>query len=185
MLTGMQSGFTKYCCFLCLWDSRATMHHYTRTSWPVRQQFSPGKQNISNKPLIDPQDVLLPPLHIKLGLVKNFVKALDRDGPAFQYLATKFPKISSAKIKERIFVGPQIRELIDDKQFSQHLSATETAWTSFKKVVREFLGNRKSDNYRQIVADLLENYRRIGVRMSLKLHFLHSHLEFSRKTWAK
>ena len=22
MLMGMQAGFTKYCCFVCLWDSR-------------------------------------------------------------------------------------------------------------------------------------------------------------------
>jgi hypothetical protein len=24
LLLGFQGGFTKYCCFLCLWDSRAT-----------------------------------------------------------------------------------------------------------------------------------------------------------------
>lgn len=28
MLCGMQGGYTKYCCFLCLWDSRAREHHY-------------------------------------------------------------------------------------------------------------------------------------------------------------
>ena len=28
LLLGMQGGFTKYCCFLCLWDSRATSEHY-------------------------------------------------------------------------------------------------------------------------------------------------------------
>src|SRR5206468_3909121 len=37
--------------------------------------------------------VLLPPLHIKLGLMKTFVKNLDRNGAAFQYLAQKFPEI--------------------------------------------------------------------------------------------
>ncbi|XP_039304135.1 uncharacterized protein LOC120357539 [Solenopsis invicta] len=26
LLVGMQSGFTKFCCFLCLWDSRAVDH---------------------------------------------------------------------------------------------------------------------------------------------------------------
>ena len=29
--------------------------------------------------LVDPRKVLLPPLHIKLGLMKLFVKALDKD----------------------------------------------------------------------------------------------------------
>lgn len=48
-------------------------------------------------PLVDAQKVLLPPLHIKLGLMKTFVKNLDRNGAAFQYLAEKFPEISEAK----------------------------------------------------------------------------------------
>lgn len=29
-LTGMQKGYTKYCCFLCLWDSRARDEYYSR-----------------------------------------------------------------------------------------------------------------------------------------------------------
>lgn len=175
----MQGGFTKYCCFLCLWDSRATCHHYVRTEWPQRTQYSPGKENISNKPLIDPNDVLLPPLHIKLGLFKNFVKALDKDGEAFQYLLQVFPKISYAKIKEGIFVGPQIRKLLSDDNFSQCLLDKEyAAWKSFKSIVDGFLGNNKSENYRQIVAELLKSYHALGARMSLKIHFLHSHLDF-------
>lgn len=30
LLTGLQSGYTKFCCFLCLWDSRSRDEHYTR-----------------------------------------------------------------------------------------------------------------------------------------------------------
>jgi len=41
----------------------------------------------------------LPPLHIKLGLMKNFVEAMDRTGSAFKYLAEKFPRLREAKIK--------------------------------------------------------------------------------------
>ena len=29
-LLGLQGGFTKYSCFLCLWDSRATIDHYNK-----------------------------------------------------------------------------------------------------------------------------------------------------------
>ncbi|RLU15717.1 hypothetical protein DMN91_011472 [Ooceraea biroi] len=68
---------------------------------------------------------------------------------------------------------------MDDDKFTQCLSAAEAAaWASFKSVVRNFLGKHKSDNYKQIVADLLQNYKRIGARMSLNIHFLHSHLDF-------
>jgi len=51
-------------------------------------------------------------LHIKQGLVKNFVKGMDKIGRGFQYVRNKFPNASDAKIKEGIFVGPQIRELV-------------------------------------------------------------------------
>ena len=102
---GLQAGFTKYCCFLCLWDSRAVSQHYKKKDWGSRSTFVPGEYSH----LVDMNKVLLPPLHIKLGLMKNFVKALHKNGPAFQHLSIVFPGLSAAKIKEGIFVGPQIR----------------------------------------------------------------------------
>jgi len=51
-------------------------------------------------------------LPIKLGLIKNFVKARDKNTAGFMYLKNKFPRISDAKIKEGVFGGPQIRDLI-------------------------------------------------------------------------
>jgi len=41
--------------------------------------------------------------------MKNFVKAMNREGEGFRYLRQMFPRISDANIKEGIFVGPQIR----------------------------------------------------------------------------
>jgi len=68
---------------------------------------------------------------------------------------------------------------MDDDNFTRHLTPTENAvWASFKSIVHNFLGKRKSENYRQIVEELLLNYKKIGARMSLKIHFLHSHLDF-------
>lgn len=43
ILTGMQSGFTKHMCFLCLWDSRDRDNHYKTKAWPPRVEFEPGK----------------------------------------------------------------------------------------------------------------------------------------------
>ncbi|UYV65021.1 hypothetical protein LAZ67_3002849 [Cordylochernes scorpioides] len=76
-----------------------------------------GHKNILNSPLIDSENIYLPPLHIKLGLMKNFVKAMDRKASGFAYLKQKCSSISDAKIKEGIFVGPQIRELLQDGNF--------------------------------------------------------------------
>ncbi|KAI6651195.1 hypothetical protein LOD99_14547 [Oopsacas minuta] len=54
-----------------------------------------------------------------------------------------------------------------------------SAWNSFKWVCENFLGNKKSSNYREGVETLLNAYEKMGCRMSLKLHLLHSHLDFS------
>ena len=104
-LLGLQGGFITYPCHLCLWDSRDTKAHYHQKIWPRRIEFTVGKDNIKWSPLVDPKKVLLPPLHIKPGLIKQFVKALeDKDAAAFQSL---FPKLSEAKVKAGIFVGPK------------------------------------------------------------------------------
>ena len=69
-LVTLHSVFTKFACFLCLWDSRDTTAHYHRKNWPQRTKFSVGNSNVKWEPLIEPQKVLMPPLHIKLGLIK-------------------------------------------------------------------------------------------------------------------
>ncbi|GBO02325.1 hypothetical protein AVEN_212991-1 [Araneus ventricosus] len=51
-------------------------------------------------PLLLAKKVLLPPLHIKLGLMKQFVKALPKQGEGFKCLCDQFPGLSEAKLKE-------------------------------------------------------------------------------------
>ena len=115
MILEQQSGFTKTPCFLCLWDSRDRQSHYVKKIWLTRIDFEPGSKNIILPPLMDPQKYLFPPLHIKLGLVKQYVKSLNKDGDCFEYLGEKFPAISDVKLKEGIYDGPQIRALFEDK----------------------------------------------------------------------
>lgn len=179
LLLGLQLGFTKFCCFLCEWDSRDKKSHYDRKSWPTRESLIPGQKNVSRVSLVNPEKIFLPPLHIKLGLMKNFVKAMDQHSDGFLYLKSKFPKVSDAKLKEGIFIGPQIRKLMSDEHFERLLHPVEkTAWQSFKNVCSNFLGNHKAENYRDIVADFLHSYKVMGCKMSLKIHFLDSHLDF-------
>jgi hypothetical protein len=179
ILLGLQLGYTKYCCFLCEWDSRARESHYIRKDWPPRKTLVPGQKNVAHDPLVDPKKIFLPPLHIKLGLMKNFVKAMNKQSKAFTYLRQMFPRISDAKIKEGVFVGPQIREVMNDSQFDGLLRGAErAAWTAFKNVVCNFLGNNKAPDYAAQVERLLKAYKSMGCNMSLKIHFLHSHLDF-------
>ena len=68
-LLGFQGGYTKHSCVLCLWDSRADHEHYQKVECPSRDDLQPSKLNVFRQPLVEPAKALLPPLHIKLGLV--------------------------------------------------------------------------------------------------------------------
>ena len=156
MLLGQQSGYTKYPCFICEWDSRARDKHWTQKEWPTRENLTPGSKNIKHNALVDSKRVLLPPLHIKLGLMKQFVKAIDKNGECFKYICSKFPKLSDAKLKEGVFVGPDIRFLCRDENFQNSMTLIEKkAWTSFKEVIEKFLGNNKDPDYKNIVTQML------------------------------
>jgi hypothetical protein len=103
--------------------------------WPQRKLLKVGKKNVLHPALAEQHGILLPPLHIKLGLMKNFVKAIDRTGSAFKYLAEKFPRLSEAKIKEGGFVDPQIRKLFRADMFNNLLHDDEkNSWDAFRLV---------------------------------------------------
>jgi hypothetical protein len=70
----------------------------------MRENSFPEEKCVRNQPLVDKYKILLSPIHIKFGLKKNLVKAMEKHG--FEYLGEKFPKFSVAKLKEGIFIGP-------------------------------------------------------------------------------
>ena len=178
-MLGLQGGNTKFPCFLCMWDSRDDKQHYVKRDWPARDAFKQGSHNVLSHPLVNPQHIILPPLHIKLGIMKNFVKALNPNSNAVAFLKQKFPRVSEAKLKAGIFDGPQIRELMHDEKFDRSLNRKERkAWTAFKSIVKNFLGNHRSPEYQHVVEDLLASFNALGARMSIKLHFLSSHLDY-------
>ena len=77
--------------------------------------------------------------------------------------------ISSQMWVEGIFIGPQIMELMQDKQFDEDLNETErNIWLSFKRICKDFLGNHKAAIYQNVVQDLLTSYKAMGWNMSLK-----------------
>jgi len=68
---------------------------------------------------------------------------------------------------------------MQDKQFDEDLNENErNAWLSFKRICRDFSGNHKAANCYDVVQDLVTSYKAKGCNMSLKIHFLESHLDF-------
>jgi hypothetical protein len=179
MLLGQQAGYTKYPSFRCEWDSRARSQHWQQKQWTQRISLEPGSKNILRKSLVDPNKIPLPSRHIKLGMIQQLVKALPKTGNCFKYLCKTFPHLSEAKLKEGFFVGPDIRKLMFDEDFLLTMTELERdAWIAFKRVVAKLLGNNKDPDYVTIFANMLEKFKVLGCLMSLKVHFLNSHLEF-------
>ena len=52
ILLGLQGGYTKYCCFLCEWDSRARHEHYFKRDWRKRNTLKVGTKNVKYTPLV-------------------------------------------------------------------------------------------------------------------------------------
>ncbi|GBM03492.1 hypothetical protein AVEN_95390-1 [Araneus ventricosus] len=123
--------------------------------------------NVEHPPLAETHKIIIPPFHIKLGLVKNLVKAMDKNGSAFKYLHEKFPRLSVAKIKEGVFVGPQIKQLFRDPKFEKLLRSKEKqVWDAFYQVSTNFLGRDKAENYKDLVEDMLALFQDFGCNMS-------------------
>ena len=66
ILLGLQPGYTKYCCFLCEWDSRARHEHYLKKEWEKRSTLKAGTKNVKYTPLVEASKILLPPCILNL-----------------------------------------------------------------------------------------------------------------------
>ena len=65
--------------------------------------------------------------------------------------------ISMEKLKAGIFNGPQIHKLMQAQTFTARMTVAErAAWCSYVSAIREFLGNTKASNYRNLVDVMLK-----------------------------
>ncbi|XP_031629028.1 uncharacterized protein LOC116344571 [Contarinia nasturtii] len=183
LLTGLNKAYCKYCCPFCKWDSRwKGGNHYDKKNWPLRtERGRVGYYSIVRKPIIERSKVMIPNLHIKLGIVKSFIKTLVATNiTAFNHLKDNvFPKLTVGKITEGVLNGPDIRKLLKDERFVECLSRHQAiAWDSIKAVLNDVLGNNRTENYRVLLDDMMDSFKQLDVHMSLKIHVLHAHYEF-------
>lgn len=84
-----------------------------------------------------------------------------------------------------VFNGPDIRKLMSNKNFENALNNNELiAWDNIKAIIHGFLGTQRSEHYAIHVNELMTSFENIGVHMSLKIHFLNSHLDFFERQLA-
>lgn len=110
ILMGLLGGYCKHQCFLCLWEGRKDELHYDYThEWMDRQHIKmgePASHSQERVPLVNADRIILPPLHIKLGMVRNFTKALPRESAAYKRLIEIFDhRLSASKIDNGNFTA--------------------------------------------------------------------------------
>ncbi len=151
------------------------------TTWSKLVTLRRSHTRLPHSPLIERSKILLPSLHSKLGLAKQFVKSLKPTSRAFRYIRQLFPSISEAKVKGGIFVGPQIRRMLASEGLEGLMPDLErNAWQVLRVIVEGFLGKHERDDYAMLVSNLIKSYEKLDCRMSFKLHLLHSRLDFFR-----
>lgn len=94
ILLGLRGGFTKHCCFFCMWDRRVVKYTVVCFQKILRETV----------PLMDPKNSIKPPLHINLGSIKLFLKAMTEEGDGFLYFETVLSKTSDTKFQEEKYL---------------------------------------------------------------------------------
>ena len=93
IIRGLQSGNVGFPCIYCRWNSRKADHQYGAAQ-PAREAIEIGRRatrsstgsskknfNQINEPLVELDDILLPPLHIGLGLFSQLIKSVFKRRP--------------------------------------------------------------------------------------------------------
>ena len=71
-----------------------------------------------------------------------------------------------------------IRKVISDNELVNPMNDLELRpSTLFADMVKNFLGNRRVENYKELVKKLFKSLQDIGANMSIKVHFSFSHLD--------
>ena len=107
---------------------------------------------------------------LKLGLMKQFLKVLDKSERCFDYICFEFSGLSIEKKKSGVFDGPHIRQLLRDTSFVSSMNPIEArAWMAFTNVIKDFLANKKTDNCKELMAELLSSFQDWGCIMRIKV----------------
>ncbi|KAJ4430731.1 hypothetical protein ANN_19322 [Periplaneta americana] len=117
-------------------------------------------------------------LETVFNVFKNLKKKHNETESAYQTMKhdLESTKEDLCRMKEDVRSGPQIREIMKNNHFESLWEGKErAAWIPFKEVVLNFLSNHRSENYEELVQNLLLAYETMGCNMSLKMH---SHLDF-------
>jgi len=169
-MMGLKSGYAKYPCFYCMFDSRQSQIDFNPShTWPVRVDFDID-------PLVPIDKIAFPFLHIKLGIFQKYVKALDKESECFKFICKNIKK-SKAKLLNGVLTGPEIRYLMKNDDFPKTMTDLErSAWFNFIAVATNVLGKHVTEEWKEKVDQLIFSFQAMGCpTVSSKMHLLFKH----------
>lgn len=188
IISGLMTPACRQPCFLCCWNRTAKINHFEVAAWEPwsDEERRPGNANFVELPLVLSEKLVVPELHIKMGIFQQFIKRLlklhkDQPSDAYLHYLAKF-NFTPKKKHAGALIGTDIRKLVDDSQFADLLEKdglyVADAWLSFVQVDKFFFGkDKRPENYQELVRDMVANFGRMECNMSLKLHLLAAHLD--------
>ncbi|GBM39649.1 hypothetical protein AVEN_251572-1 [Araneus ventricosus] len=93
-------------------------------------------------------DILENAASYKIGAYKIFIKTLPKERECFKYLYEHFSGLLAAKLKEVVFIEPDIRKLMKNEnvEFKMGTNQRKRKEKSLKLVAISFLGNQRNSN---------------------------------------
>ena len=83
-----------------------------------------------------------------MGIIKQFVKAFNKDGDCFKYICIEFPRSTIENFKAGIFDGPQIKTYLG---FPNSMNEKEScAWSVFVEAVKNFWEIEKQSSTKRL-----------------------------------
>ena len=123
------------------------------------------------------EQILLPPLYLKIEAYKLISKALNQEG---QLLNTEVSKIYHKHLKASNYDNYdslQIQQCIKNTKFADQMNKFSLLQTVIYSSTRlQFCGNQKAIKYVELVKTMHLNVAVIGCNISIKVHYLHNNL---------
>ena len=130
------------------------MSHLNITTKGIKKTLHSRHTECEVPPLVESKKVLMPPVHIKLVLVKQFVRAMNAKGKALKHLFDMFSHVKRQNGR-CIFIGPDIHNMLQLPKFKEKKTRKEqNAWWALRQEVKHFHGSNKSENYTRLVTKM-------------------------------
>ena len=128
--------------------TEARARHYHAKQRPAWEEAILGQKNVTHRHLVDKTKTYLPPLHMNLGLIKIYVKTMNKEGKEFDYLRQTNFSHKRGQDKRRCFRRSSSTTALSRSRLRKEIAcgrqkSLERAW----KHMRQLLGK---SNFRKL-----------------------------------